>query len=81
MNENENDVEYVTPAEELDEYEHIETRYLSVAQTAAKLGLSKMTVYRMVHKGDLRASKIGRKIRVFAPDVARLASPVYQPRD
>lgn len=59
----------------------VETRYMTVAEAAEALGVSKMTVYRMVHKGDLRANKVGRRYRVFVPSVARMSEPSYQPQD
>ena len=41
-----------------------EVRLLTVAEVAAILRLSKMTVYRMVNSGVLPALKVGRSIRV-----------------
>lgn len=38
--------------------------FLTVAEVAAMLRVSKMTVYRMVHSGDLPAIQVGRSFRV-----------------
>lgn len=37
---------------------------LTVTEVAARLGLSKMTVYRLIHSGDLRAVRVRRSLRV-----------------
>ena len=41
-----------------------EVRFLTVAEVAAMMRVSKMTVYRMVHSGDLPAIRVGRSFRV-----------------
>ena len=41
-----------------------EVRFLTVAEVAAVMRVSKMTVYRLVHGGDLPAVQIGRSYRV-----------------
>lgn len=41
-----------------------EIRFLTVAEVAAIMRVSKMTVYRMVHAGDLPAVRVGRSFRV-----------------
>ncbi|MBK6885762.1 MAG: helix-turn-helix domain-containing protein [Tetrasphaera sp.] len=41
-----------------------EVRFLTVAEVAAIMRVSKMTVYRMVHGGDLPAVRVGRSFRV-----------------
>lgn len=38
--------------------------FLTVAEVATMLRVSKMTVYRMVHSGDLPAMQVGRSFRV-----------------
>jgi excisionase family DNA binding protein len=38
--------------------------FLTVAEVAAALRVSKMTVYRLVHNGDLPAVRVGRSFRV-----------------
>ena len=39
-------------------------QFLTVAEVAAIMRVSKMTVYRMVHNGDLPAVRVGRSFRV-----------------
>jgi len=41
-----------------------EVRLLTVAEVAAIMRLSKMTVYRMVNSGALPALKVGRSVRI-----------------
>ena len=41
-----------------------EVRFLTVAEVAAVMRVSKMTVYRIVHGGDLPAVRVGRSFRV-----------------
>ena len=41
-----------------------EVAFLTVAEVAAALRVSKMTVYRLVHAGDLPAVQVGRSYRV-----------------
>jgi excisionase family DNA binding protein len=41
-----------------------EVRFLTVAEVAAIMRVSKMTVYRLVHGGDLPAVRVGRSFRV-----------------
>lgn len=43
--------------------------FLTVAEVAAVLRVSKMTVYRMVHNGELPAVRFGRSFRVDRADV------------
>lgn len=38
--------------------------FLTVAEVASMLRVSKMTVYRMVHSGELPAMQVGRSFRV-----------------
>ncbi|HUX70348.1 MAG TPA: helix-turn-helix domain-containing protein [Cellulomonadaceae bacterium] len=39
-------------------------RYLTVAEVADVMRVSKMTVYRLVHSGELPAVRVGRSFRV-----------------
>lgn len=39
-------------------------QFLTVAQVAARMQVSKMTVYRLVHAGELPAARVGRSFRV-----------------
>ncbi len=41
-----------------------EARFLTVAEVAAMMRVSKMTVYRLVHSGELPAVRVGRSFRV-----------------
>ena len=41
-----------------------EIRFLTVAEVAELMRVSKMTVYRMIHAGELPAVKFGRSFRV-----------------
>jgi len=41
-----------------------EVRFLTVAEVATVMRVSKMTVYRLVHGGDLPAVRVGRSFRV-----------------
>jgi excisionase family DNA binding protein len=41
-----------------------EERFLTVAEVAAIMRVSKMTVYRLVHSGELPAVRVGRSFRV-----------------
>ena len=41
-----------------------EVRFLTVAEVATIMRVSKMTVYRLVHSGELPAVKVGRSYRV-----------------
>ena len=42
----------------------VEGPFLSVAEVAARMRVSKMTVYRHVHSGELPAIRFGRSFRV-----------------
>lgn len=39
-------------------------QFLTVAEVAAMMRVSKMTVYRLVHSGELPAARVGRSFRV-----------------
>jgi excisionase family DNA binding protein len=41
-----------------------EVRFLTVSEVAELMRVSKMTVYRLVHSGDLTAVRVGRSFRV-----------------
>jgi len=40
------------------------TRFMTVAEVADQIRVSKMTVYRLVHSGELEAVRVGRSFRV-----------------
>lgn len=46
-----------------------EATFLTIAEVAAMMRVSKMTVYRLVHNGDLPALRVGRSFRVSEKDV------------
>jgi len=41
-----------------------DVRFLTVAEVATIMRVSKMTVYRLVHSGELEAIQVGRSFRV-----------------
>ncbi len=43
--------------------------FLTVAEVAAMMRVSKMTVYRLVHSGELPAVRVGRSFRVPEDEV------------
>lgn len=43
-----------------------------VEDVADKLGVSKATVYRMVHRGELQGVRMGRSVRVFPESVRKM---------
>jgi excisionase family DNA binding protein len=43
--------------------------FLTVAEVAAMMRVSKMTVYRLLHNGELPAVRVGRSFRVLEKDV------------
>lgn len=61
--------------------------YLSVAQIAARLATSKMTVYRMCQRGELPSIRVGRSYRVpviayeqqYGPHAAQAPAPAPIP--
>ena len=46
-----------------------DSKFLTVAEVAAMMRVSKMTVYRLVHGGELPAVRVGRSFRVQEKDV------------
>ena len=46
-----------------------EVRLMTVAEVARAMRVSKMTVYRLVHSGELPAVRVGRSFRVTEEDV------------
>lgn len=46
-----------------------DVRFLTVAEVAGLMRVSKMTVYRMVHSGELPAVRFGRSYRVPESEV------------
>ena len=46
-----------------------DVRFLTVAEVADMMRVSRMTVYRLVHSGELPAVRVGRSFRVPEKDV------------
>jgi excisionase family DNA binding protein len=44
-------------------------KFLTIAEVATMMRVSKMTVYRLVHSGELPAVRVGRSFRVTEQDV------------
>ncbi len=44
-------------------------KFLTIAEVAAVMRVSKMTVYRLVHNGELPAVRVGRSFRVTEKEV------------
>jgi excisionase family DNA binding protein len=42
----------------------VDVRFLTVSEVATVMRVSKMTVYRLVHSGELPAVRVGRSFRV-----------------
>ena len=53
------------------------TQFLTVAEVAALMRVSKMTVYRLVNNGELPAVRVGRSFRVHAKAVHDLLETSY----
>jgi excisionase family DNA binding protein len=50
------------PEADISQLAHVQ--FLTVAEVAAMMRVSKMTVYRLVHGGELPAARVGRSFRV-----------------
>jgi len=48
-------------------------QFLTVAEVASRLGVSKMAVYRLIHSGELVAIRVGRSLRVPEHAVEEMA--------
>lgn len=56
-----------------------EVKFLTIAEVASVMRVSKMTVYRLVHGGELPAVRVGRSFRVAEEDVNEyLRNSFYQ---
>jgi excisionase family DNA binding protein len=53
------------------------TQFLTVAEVASLMRVSKMTVYRLVHNGELPAVRVGRSFRVHAKAVHDMLETSY----
>jgi len=54
-----------------------EVAFMTVAEVAAIMRVSKMTVYRLVHSGELPAVRVGRSFRVREDAVSEYLSQSY----
>jgi excisionase family DNA binding protein len=52
-------------------------QFLTVAEVAGLMRVSKMTVYRLVHNGELPAVRVGRSFRVHAKAVHDMLETSY----
>lgn len=52
------------PAERPEPLRPSQVQFLTVAEVASMMRVSKMTVYRLVHSGELPAARVGRSFRV-----------------
>ena len=50
-------------------------KFLTVAEVAEMMRVSNMTVYRLVHSGELPAVRFGRSFRIPESAVAQAAQP------
>ncbi|MFD2392842.1 helix-turn-helix domain-containing protein [Dietzia aerolata] len=53
------------------------SQFLTVAEVAALMRVSKMTVYRLVHSGELPAVRVGRSFRVHSKAVHEYLDTSY----
>ena len=53
------------------------SQFLTVAEVAALMRVSKMTVYRLVHSGELPAVRVGRSFRGHAKAVHEYLATSY----
>lgn len=51
-------------------------RMLTVSEVAKRLRISKMTIYRMIDRGEIEHVRIGRIVRIPAAELVRLETPV-----
>jgi excisionase family DNA binding protein len=54
-----------------------QSKFVTVAELAAELRVSNMTVYRLVQSGQLPAVRVGRSYRIRAADVDRYLAEQY----
>ena len=55
----------------------VRAQFLTVAEVAGLMRVSKMTVYRLVHNGELPAVRVGRSFRVHAKAVHDMLETSY----
>jgi excisionase family DNA binding protein len=57
--------------------DHAKARFLTVAEVAAQLRVSNMTVYRLITTGDLPAVRVGKSYRLREDDVDKYLADRY----
>ena len=57
--------------------QHAKARFLTVAEVAALLRVSNMTVYRLINAGDLAAVRVGKSYRLREDDVDKYLAKGY----
>ena len=57
-----------------------DVRFLTVQEVADMMRVSRMTVYRLVHAGELPAIRFGRSFRVPGPPSRRCSTTTSQTR-
>jgi excisionase family DNA binding protein len=62
---------------ELASTSHERARFLTVAEVAAQLRVSTMTVYRLLKAGQLASVRVGKSYRVREEDVDRYLASTY----
>ena len=61
----------------LSEVQNARARFLTVAEVAAMLRVSNMTVYRLINAGDLPAVRVGKSYRLREDDIDKYLSDRY----
>ncbi|HSH62318.1 MAG TPA: helix-turn-helix domain-containing protein [Acidimicrobiales bacterium] len=56
---------------------HARASFLTVAEVAALLRVSNMTVYRLISAGELAAVRVGKSYRLFEDDVDKYLADRY----
>lgn len=57
--------------------DHAKARFLTVAEVAAQLRVSNMTVYRLIGAGQLPAVRVGKSYRLREDDVDKYLADRY----
>lgn len=56
--------------------EDIQPILLRIGEVCLRLGMSRSSVYREIHNGNLRALKIGKSLRISQDELARYVSSI-----
>ncbi|RJQ78059.1 helix-turn-helix domain-containing protein [Pseudonocardiaceae bacterium YIM PH 21723] len=67
----------MTSIQESDQAGIGKVQFLTVAEVAALMRVSKMTVYRLVHNGEMPAVRVGRSFRVPEKTVHEYLESAY----